>query len=85
MSRRMPAQIWATPDRVGDELVAGVAELVGVAVAGEFEGVPERLAVDRRQGDDGGARALGGVAVPAGGGVELLDHGEEVGEKLAAL
>ncbi|HMB54547.1 MAG TPA: hypothetical protein VKU40_14620, partial [Thermoanaerobaculia bacterium] len=33
-------------DRVGDELVAGAAQLVGVAVAGEIEGAGERLAVD---------------------------------------
>jgi len=31
---------------VGDELVAGAAQLVGVAVAGEIEGAGERLAVD---------------------------------------
>ena len=76
-------------DRVGDELVAGVAQLVGVAVAGELEGVLERGAVDRRQGDRGVAAAVGGAvprrAVFARGRVELLDHGEEVGEELAAL
>jgi hypothetical protein len=52
---------------VGDELVAGVAELIGVVVAGEIEGVRERSAID------------------SGRRVELLDHGEEVGEKLALL
>ncbi len=33
-------------DRVGDELVAGVAQLVGVALAGELEGMRQRGAVD---------------------------------------
>jgi hypothetical protein len=32
---------------VGDELVAGVAQLIGVAVAGEIEGVLDRDAIDR--------------------------------------
>jgi hypothetical protein len=31
---------------MGDELVAGVAELVGVMVAGEVEGVGKRVAID---------------------------------------
>ncbi len=55
-------------DRVGDELVAGAPQLVGVAVAGEVEGAGHRLAVDLVHR-----------------GVELLDHGEEVGEELAVL
>jgi hypothetical protein len=54
-----------------------VAQLVGVAVAGEFEGVLDRRAVDRRDRDRG-VTALGRR------GVELLDHGEEVCEELAA-
>ena len=45
------------PDRVGDELVAGVAQLVGVAVAGEVEGALDRGAVDRRHRDRGRRRA----------------------------
>jgi hypothetical protein len=31
---------------VGDELVAGAAQLVGVALAGELEGVRDSLAID---------------------------------------
>ena len=34
------------PDRVGDEVVAGAAQLVGVALAGELERAADRLAVD---------------------------------------
>jgi hypothetical protein len=49
------------PDGVGDELVARAAQLVRVAIAGEVEGVADRIAVDVDR-------------------VELLDHGEEVGE-----
>jgi hypothetical protein len=52
---------------VGDELVAGVAPLIGVVVAGEIEGVTERGAIDFRRR------------------IELLDHGEEIGEELALL
>ncbi len=37
-------------DRVGDELVAGATHLVGVALAGELEGVRERGAIDLRAG-----------------------------------
>jgi hypothetical protein len=62
---------------VGDELVAGAAKLVGVSVAGEFESVLDRLAVDRRDRD-------GRVPVFARRGVELLDDREEVCEELAA-
>jgi hypothetical protein len=77
---------------VGDELVARIAQLVGVAVAGEFEGVLERGAVDRRDGDGGVAArgavgrggSVSGAAVFARGRIELLDHGEEVGEELTA-
>jgi hypothetical protein len=53
-----------------------------VALAGELEGTGDSVAVDRH-------RRKGGVAVaPAGAvfarrGVELFDHGEEVGEELA--
>src|SRR6185369_3617643 len=75
-------------DRVGDELVAGVAALVGVAVAGELEGLLDPLAVDRRHRDRG-AGAAGqrpvAVAVFARGGVELLDHRNEIGQELLVL
>jgi hypothetical protein len=37
------------PYGVGDELVAGAAQLIGVAVAGEVEGAADRLAVDLRR------------------------------------
>ena len=37
------------PDRVGDELVARFAHLVGVPIAGEDEGVLNRIAVDRHK------------------------------------
>ena len=70
------------PDRVGDELVARAAQLVGVAVAGEVEGVCHRGTVDGR--DRGGGLAVGG-GLARGRGVELLDHGEEVGEEPAAI
>ncbi len=70
------------PDRVGDELVAGAAQLVGVAVAGEVEGAGHRGAVDRGHGDDGGgAVAVGSAAIGAGRRVELLDNREEVVEE----
>jgi hypothetical protein len=38
---------------VGNELIAGAPQLVGVAVAGEIEGVLDRNAIDRvnRDGD----------------------------------
>jgi hypothetical protein len=65
---------------VGDELVAGAAQLIGVPVAGEVEGARQRLAIDRRDRDRGAA-----VGVGYGRRVELLDHGEEIGEKLALL
>ena len=58
------------PDRVGDELLAGLAPLVGVALAGEGEG-----ALDRRRGRSARV-AVGGV---------LLDHGEQVAEQRALL
>jgi hypothetical protein len=74
---------------MGDELVARVATLVGVAVAGELEGVPERVAVDRRDRERrvaGRGRAVAVTVAADGVGrrrVELLDDREEVGEKLA--
>jgi hypothetical protein len=62
-----PGADLGDPDRVGDELVARAAQLVGVTLASEVEGVGDRVAVD------------------CGRRVELLDHGEEVGEELAPL
>jgi hypothetical protein len=53
---------------MGDELVAGATQLVGVALAGELEGVGDRLAVDPRASLDRG--------------VELLDDGEEIAQQL---
>ena len=47
VSRRMPAQIFATPTGMGDEVLAGLAALVGVVLAGEQEGAQDGLAVDR--------------------------------------
>jgi hypothetical protein len=68
---------------VGDELVAGVPQLIGMAVAGEIEGVLDRDAIDR--GDrDGDAAATVGSAVGAGRGVELLDDGKEISQELLA-
>jgi len=54
-------------DRVGDELLARLAALVGVVLAGEHEGADHRVAVD-------GLGDLLGV---------LLDDREEVAEELA--
>jgi hypothetical protein len=47
---------------VGDELIARVPQLIGMAVAGEIEGALERGALDVQR-------------------VELLDDGEEIGQK----
>jgi hypothetical protein len=44
---------------MGDELVTGVPQLVGVAVAGEIEGVLDRDAVDRGDRDGDAALAIG--------------------------
>jgi hypothetical protein len=65
---------------VGDELIAGVAQLVGVAVAGEVEGVLDRDAIDRGDRDCNAAA----VAVGSGRGVELLDYGKEISQELLA-
>jgi hypothetical protein len=67
---------------VGDELIAGVAQLVGVAVASEIKSTLDRGSVDRGSDQHG---ATGTVAVRARRRVELLDNGEEIGEKLAAI
>jgi hypothetical protein len=68
---------------VGDELVAGVAQLVGVTVAGEVEGVLDRDAVDRGDRDGDAAVTVGG-SVSAARGVELLDYGIEISQELLA-
>jgi hypothetical protein len=69
---------------VGDELVAGVAQLVGVTVAGKVEGVLDRDAVDRGNRDgDTAATPVCGIAGAARG-VELLDDGKEVSQELLA-
>jgi hypothetical protein len=70
---------------VGDELIARVAQLVGVAIAGEVEGALERGTVDRRRGDSDIAVSAGGIAVLAAigarRGVELLNYGKEIGQE----
>jgi hypothetical protein len=58
---------------VGDELVAGAAHLIRVALAGEDEGALDRAAVERLGTGSVGAR------------VELLDQREEVPEQGALL
>jgi hypothetical protein len=50
-----------------------------MTIAGEVEGTRERRAVDRRHLDSDVAVAGAGVVRRR---VELLDHGEEVGEEL---
>jgi hypothetical protein len=62
---------------VGNELVAGAAQLVGVPVAGEIEGAPDRAAIDCLDRD--GKIAASPVRLGAGDGIELLDDGEEIG------
>jgi hypothetical protein len=71
------------PYRVGDELVAGVALLVAVPLAGEVEGALDLVAVDRRDRDGGAAETVRKVLVV--GRVELLDDREQVTEQLAVL
>lgn len=60
--------------------------LIGVAIAGEVEGPLDPGAVDGRDRNRSGA---GGSAVPvpvfSRGGVELLDHREEIGQELLVL
>jgi hypothetical protein len=77
---------------MGDELVARVAQLVGVPIASELEGMPHRLAVDPCHGDGRLAADRGAVSVGAVGavgflrrGVELLDDSEQVREELASV
>ncbi|HXV05468.1 MAG TPA: hypothetical protein VFP23_06135 [Solirubrobacterales bacterium] len=68
---------------MGDELVAGAAQLVGVALAGELEGVRDSGAVDRR----GRRRSLAVAGRVIGGrrSVELLDDREEIVEEVLVL
>jgi hypothetical protein len=68
---------------VGNELVAGVAQLIGVAVAGEVEGVLDRDAIDRGDRDSDAAVAIGGT-VGAARGVELLKDGKKISQELLA-
>ena len=67
VSSRRPAQIFATPTGMDDELLARLAPLVGVVLAGEEERLLDALAVDL---DD----AVVGV---------LLDDREDVAEEAA--
>jgi hypothetical protein len=69
-------------DGMGDELIAGAAHLVGMAVAGKIEGARQGGAVDRRH-RDGSATIRPGVAHRRR--IELLDHSEQIGEKLSLL
>jgi hypothetical protein len=70
---------------VGDELIAGIADLISVALAGEVESALDGGAVDRRRRHRGSTAVGRGRPVFARRRVELLDHGEEVGEELAAI
>jgi hypothetical protein len=70
-------------NRVGDELIAGSAQLIGMPIAGEVEGTGHSGAVDRRDRDRGPAAIGSGLALRSR--VELLDNREEIGEKLALL
>jgi len=67
---------------MGDELVAGAAHLVGVAITGEIEGAHQGGAVDRRHRDSSAA-VRSGIADRRR--IELLDDSEEVGEELSLL
>jgi hypothetical protein len=64
---------------MGDELVAGVAQLVGVAIAGKLERPPDGGAIDR---GDGHGRAAA-VRLLRGMRIELLDDGKEISEELS--
>jgi hypothetical protein len=67
---------------VGDELIAGVAQLIGVTIAGKIEGVLDRDAIDRGDRDSDAAPAIGSTIRT--GGVELLNDGKEIGQELLA-
>jgi len=68
---------------VGDELIAGVAQLIGMPIAGEIEGVLDRDAIDRGDRDGDAAPAVGST-VGTGRGIELLDDGKEISQELLA-
>ena len=70
---------------MGDELVAGAPQLVGVALAGELEGVGNRVAVDLGLGRSVGARGGGdgNRAILLRRRVKLLDNREEIAEELS--
>jgi hypothetical protein len=60
-----------------------VAQLIGVAITGEVEGVLDRDAIDR--GDrDGDAAIAVDSSIGAGRGVELLEDGKEISQELLA-
>ncbi|HUC06936.1 MAG TPA: hypothetical protein VMR96_02510 [Solirubrobacterales bacterium] len=69
---------------MGDELIAGVPQLVSVAIAGEIEGVLDRDAIDRGDRDSDVAAVTVGSPVPARRGVELLNYGKEISQELLA-
>jgi hypothetical protein len=68
---------------VGNELIAGVPQLIGVAVAGEIEGMLDRDAIDRSN-RDGDSPIASGSSIGTGRGVELLDDGKEISQELLA-
>ena len=68
---------------MSDELVAGSAKLIGMAVAGEVKGARQGSAIDRRNRNRGPATIRSGVMLR--GRVELLYYCEEVGEELTLL
>jgi hypothetical protein len=67
---------------MGDEFIPGVPLLVAVVIAGEFEGLLDLVAVDRRDRHRGAAERARALLVR---GVELLDDREQVAEQLFAL
>jgi RNase adaptor protein for sRNA GlmZ degradation len=70
---------------MGDELVARVPQLIGMAVAGKVEGVLDRDAIDRGDRDGHAAVTVAiGSTVGAGRGVELLEDGKEISQELLA-
>jgi hypothetical protein len=69
---------------MSDELVAGMAQLVGMPIAGEVEGVLDRDPIDRCDRDRDAAAIAIRARVRAGRGVELLDYGKEISQELLA-
>jgi hypothetical protein len=70
-------------NRVGDELVAGVPQLIGVAVAGEIKGVLDRDAIDRGDRDSDATIAIGS-AMRVVRGIKLLENGKKISQELLA-